>query len=171
MQVRKTTVPKQSLLHKYMPANYIDAFSCEFKTEKQLTPDEIMISFWTVMPPWVEVLFKLRNILVKPFGLETGQDEKNEMLRECITKGTSKGMISLAGKSPEETVLLLSDKHLNAYVSVYLEEPDKDRKNVTVTTLVRFHYWLGYVYFYTICPFHHLVVRSVLKSTIKRLIS
>jgi len=171
MKVRKTDIPEGSILKECLPANYTDAFSCKFRTGRQLTPDEIMLSFWTVMPKWVGILFKLRNILVKPFGLETNHDQKNEMLRECIVKGTSNGFISLAGKSPDETVLLLSDKHLDAYISVYLEDLGANTKNVTLTTLVRFHYWLGYVYFYTICPFHFIVVRSILKSTIKRLIN
>ncbi len=170
MKVKKTNIPSGSALDKYQPANYTDAFEYEFVSDKPLTPDDIQIAFWTVMPEWVNKLFKLRNTLVKPFGLKTDNQRRDAILKDCIVTGSSYEMISIPDKSEEETILKLSDKHLDAYISVYLEDMGTDRKRVTATTLVHFHNTLGYAYFYAICPFHHLIVRSMLKSTIDRMI-
>ncbi len=124
-----------------------------------------MVSFWTAMPKWVDNLFKLRNLLVKPLGLKTEEESKFADLERCIRTGGEAGMVSVPGKSHDETILKLTDKHLTAYISVYIE----GRRNVYATTLVSFHKKIGYMYFYTIYPFHHIVVRRLLKSTMERL--
>ena len=86
MKVKNSTIPADSLINKYLPANYSDAFECEITTEKEITADDILISLWTDMPDWVNKLFKLRNLLVKPFGLQAGEKEKPDIER-CIRTG------------------------------------------------------------------------------------
>lgn len=170
MKVKKTGIPPGSMLHKYLPVNYFDAFRCEFETDKEITPDDLIIAFWTIKPKWLEYLFKVRNLMVRPFGLVNDTDAREEKLIRCIKEGEDSGFTSIAGKSDNETILLLSDKHLDAYLSIYLEDMGGNKKKATITTLVRFHYWLGYAYFYAICPFHHVVVRGMMKAVVKQLI-
>lgn len=166
MKVRNSTIPADSLVNKYLPANYSDAFECEITTEKEITADDIMIAFWTDMPDWINKLFKLRNLLVKPFGLQGG-DGKMQDIKECIRSGGSYNFGSITDKSPRETVMRLEDKHLCAYLSVHIENTGENRWKISVITVVHFHYWLGYAYFYTICPFHYLVVRGMLKHVLR----
>lgn len=168
MKSRKTQVPKDSLLQQYLPVDYTDAFACNVETEKILSADEIMIDFWTIVPGWVSALFKLRNILVRPFGLERGEKGANlfDEIKKMIQSGSgSSGMISVAGKTENETAVLLSDKHLDAYMSVYV-----DKQTVTASTSVHYHNNLGRIYFFFIKPFHAVVVKAMLKGTLKRMV-
>ncbi len=172
MKCRKMEIPLFSLVQKYLPVNYTDAFSCNLIGDKVvLSADEIMIDFWTVMPRWVNSLFKLRNLLVRPFGLATENREKhNQELKEVIRSGKGcSGLISVLDKTEDEIVVLLSDKHLDAYMSVLVKK-NEDTQTVFVITLVRYHNRLGKIYFSLISPFHIAVVKAMLKSTLKRMI-
>jgi hypothetical protein len=167
MKSYKTEIPANSLLKQYFPVDYADAFACDVETEKTLQADEIMIDLWTVMPRWLNALFKLRNILVRPFGLATGRNEDHAVnLNTMIRNGSGNaGIMSVAGKTENETAILLSDKHLDAYMSVFI-----DQQTVTATTLVCYHNILGRVYFFFIRPFHAIVVKAMLKGTLKRMV-
>ena len=168
MKCRKTNIPADSLIRQALPADYTDAFGCEIPGEIAFSPDDLQVSFWTVMPAWVNALFKLRNLLVKPFGLK-GSSHSFELLAEAIRTGKSEGMITIPFKSDHETVIKLNDKHLDAHLSVYLKKAE-EKTDVIVTTVVHYHNHLGKVYFFFIKPFHAIVVKSTLKSTLKRLV-
>jgi hypothetical protein len=131
-----------------------------------ITADDIQVAFWTVKPKWLKNLYCIRNTLVKPFGLKGDENKNAEEIERCIREGTSSGLMSVSDKSENETVLYLSDKHLSAHLSVYIEN-EGNEQIVNAITLVQFHNWLGYTYFYVICPFHHIVVRKMLKHAIK----
>jgi len=170
MKCRKTDIPADSLVRQVLPAGYTDAFSCEVPGEMTYSVDDLQVSFWTVMPGWVNALFKLRNVLVKPFGLKGGEGDSTfqKMMEQTIRTGGSNGMTSVPFKNDRETVLKLSDKHLDAYASVYVRK-DTPKPEVTVITVVHYHNRLGKVYFFFIKPFHKIIVKSTLKSTLKRL--
>jgi len=168
MKIKKAEIPADSLTNNYLPANYTDVFSCEFNTEKKITPDDIQATFWTTRPKWVERLFKIRNSIVKIVGLK-GDDPDPEIMKKCIHDNEDYGLLSVMGKSENETVIRLSDKHLDAYMSVYLEDVGCNKQLVSVITVVDIHNWLGYIYFYSICPFHKIVVKSMLKQAIKEM--
>jgi len=149
--------------------DYCDMFSCTADSSDRLTADNIQVDFWTVMPGWVSGLMKLRNALVRPFGLKTEKGYSSaEEFEKNIRNGNNSGMFKVVGKTDKETVLLLGDSHLDAYVSVYVED-NNERQTVYATTLVVFHNALGRVYFSVICPFHKIIVKSMLLRTVKRL--
>jgi hypothetical protein len=172
MKSHKTYIPVDSLIRQYLPVDYTDAFACEVTGAKELSADEIMISFWTVMPGWVNALLNLRNLLVRPFGLNTGEDRgRIEGVKAMIRAGNwNNGLMSVAAKSGNETVILLSDKHLDAYMSVFISTKDK-LQEVKVITLVRYHNSLGRIYFFFIRPFHKIIIKSMLRSTLERMSS
>lgn len=163
MKSFKTSIPKDSLARKFIPANYSDAFACEVIHTENLSADDILIEFWTVMPGWVNTLFKLRNTLVRPFGLRTdNQENRSEDFKSMIRNGGALGVASVVAKSENETVLLLSDQHLDAYMSVYLSRK-ADIQTITAITVVHYHNTLGKLYFFFIRPFHKIIVKSMLK--------
>jgi len=170
MKVYKGKIPSGSLVNNYLPVNYSDVYVCPVSDLGEITSDDIQVTFWTVMPNWLESLYKIRNLMVKPFGLKGGDSRNPAEFEKCIRSGGEYNFVSVPAKSENETVLRLADKHLIAYLSVYIESTD-GVKNVYTTTLVNFNNKLGYIYFYTIYPFHHLVVKKMLKSTISRLIN
>ncbi|MDU1890864.1 MAG: DUF2867 domain-containing protein [Dysgonomonas sp.] len=168
MKVVKSEIPENSLILNYLPANYTDVYKCTITDNKGISADDIQVVFWTRQPKWLKALFNIRNSIVRFFGLKTDRADPSEFER-CIRAGSNYHFTSIPAKSANETIIYLQDKHLSAYLSVYIEDIGTNNKTVYATTLVHFHYWLGYAYFYTIYPFHHLVVKKMLKQTLMHL--
>lgn len=161
MKIHKTAVPPRSLLAAYLPGNYHDCFTYNMNCRRKVSPDDLMVAFWTTMPGWVNMLFKLRNALVKPFGLETDNGDAKQ-LEKALRSGKDYRMMSVVGKTDNETAISLDDKHLKAYLSVYVEA-----REIHLSTLVRYHNRLGFFYFNLIRPFHTLVVKSTFRRIMK----
>jgi hypothetical protein len=169
MKVKKSTIPSGSLTVNYLPVDYSDVYAYVTDTPKEIIPDDIMVNFWTDFPRWINTLFKLRDFLVKFFGLKGAESDNVKELEKCIRTGEAYDFVSVPAKSGNETVLLLSDKHLNAYVSVHIEIKE-ERKTISAITLVNFKNKLGRVYFFFIRPFHGLIVKSMLKRSVERVV-
>ena len=108
-------------------------------------------------PRWVETLISLRNALVAPFGLKTsGAGEK--AARGLI------GIFPVLSETPDRLVAGFNDSHLDFRVVVDVTASGQEGQQVTATTLVRTHNWLGRAYLAIIMPFHRLVVRSLLRQ-------
>lgn len=170
MKIKKGSISQKSLVNKYLPVDYSDVYVCTIRKGRSITPDDLQVTFWTDSPKWLDYLFKLRNWIVKPFGLQQGEGKNVQKFEECIRTGGELNFISVSDKSPKETILCLTDKHLTAYISVYIEDLEGDERDIYLATLVNFHNKLGYLYFYTIYPFHHFVVKKILERTIKKLL-
>lgn len=163
MKIRQVPIPAGSLAARYLPADYADAFECACSLPATVTPDDIQRSFWTTMPGWVAALMKLRNRLVRPFGLEGDNDKTKEEMTALVLNGVT-------DRSETETVTAKDDKHLKFYFSVRIvREPEHGRARVTVCTVVHMHNKLGKAYFSIIKPFHRAIVKSTLKHTLRRL--
>ncbi|NDV79748.1 DUF2867 domain-containing protein [Dysgonomonas sp. 511] len=161
VKVRKAGIPQESVAHNYLWANYRDTYMCEVARESDISPDDVMVAFWTDPPFWVRSLFRLRNSLVRVFGLKGDESLSRESLEQCIRTGEQQGFVSVSMKTADETIVLLRDKHLNAYLSVYMAAGGGS-KQVSATTMVQYKNRLGRVYFSLIKPFHRLVVKSLL---------
>ena len=167
MKVKKSTIPSGSLTGYYLPADYSDVYACVTDTEKAIIPDDIMVNFWTDFPRWITALFKLRDFLVKFVGLKGSDSGNMKEFENCIRTGGTYDFVSVPAKSANETVLLLSDKHLNAYLSVHVESRE-GQKTISAITLVNFNNRLGRFYFFIIRPFHGAVVKSMLKRAVNK---
>ncbi|MGJ4969016.1 DUF2867 domain-containing protein [Bradyrhizobium sp. HKCCYLRH1073] len=107
-------------------------------------------------PWWMAALLKLRNLLVRPFGLKTsGADPGNP--RPLI------GMFPVVDETPQRIVLGFDDKHLDFRVLVDVVS-HRATMQVTASTLVQTHNALGRVYLAVIKPFHRLVVKAMLRQ-------
>lgn len=165
MKIKKTKIPRESLVNTYLPADYTDTFVCESDKPFHATPDDLMIHFWTDFPAWANMLFRLRNFLVKFVGLKTDKNDP-KLFEEMIRTSGKLNFSSVPAKNEQETILLLEDKHLDAYISVYIDEK-KSPQHVYAITLVHFRNKLGTVYFFFIKPFHTIIVKNILKRTVK----
>lgn len=168
MKVKQIEIPKDSLVNTFLPTNYSDAFSCDFNTTKEITADDIQVAFWTNRPKWIERLFRIRNLIVKVVGLK-GDRPNAEIIEDSIRNNKKLGDFFVVCKSKNETVVKLSDKHLDAYMSIYMSDIQGEQRSVASITVVDIHNWLGYIYFYSICPFHKFVVKGMLKEVMKNL--
>ena len=165
MKVKKSTLPSGALIGNYLPADYCDVYIGEVDSEKEMIPDDIIVGFWTNFPLWINALFKLRNFLVKFVGLKDSEDGSIKELEKCIRTGETFGFVSVPAKNRNETVLLLTDTHLDAYLSFHIENKE-EYKTISLITLVHFKNKLGRVYFFIIRPFHCLIVKSLLKRLV-----
>ena len=134
-------------------AQFVDAFRVEVGA-KQLSAREACTRMLVHGPRWVDVLTRLRNILVKPLGLKTsgeGAPAPHGMI----------GLFPVLSETPERLIAGFDDYHLDFRVVVDVAGGPADRQ-VTLTTIVRTNNLLGRAYLALIVPFHKLVARSMM---------
>jgi Protein of unknown function (DUF2867) len=107
-------------------------------------------------PRWAHALLVLRNILVAPFGLKTSGAGK-AVPRDMI------GIFPVVTETPERLVAGFNDSHLDFRIVVDVTNSGS-RQNVTATTLVKTHNWLGRTYLRIILPFHRLILRAMMRQ-------
>ena len=104
---------------------------------------------------------------IRMIGLKGVEKDRLEEFKRCIREGEPFSIMSVPAKSSNEFVLLLSDKHLDAYISIHVKD-EGDHKTVSVISLVKYKNLLGRIYFMIIRPFHPFIVRSVLEQSINK---
>ncbi|WP_165040674.1 DUF2867 domain-containing protein [Dysgonomonas sp. ZJ709] len=171
MKVSRTSIVADDLIFKYLPSSYKESFYCEVPHCDNLTADDLQVDFWTDLPKWIGLLFRLRNWLVKPFGLKHSESEVDvkAKLIECIRSDESFDMMSIPCKSEDETIFCLTDTHLTMYFSIRRIENEDNFSTIKYSTVVQFHNKLGFLYFYTILPFHYIIILYKIKRQMKKL--
>lgn len=172
--ITKVALPKNSILNTgSVHYDYTDSFQGEFKDPFQnIGTTEIGKSFFKSGPKWIATLFALRNRLVRLFGLKTGAnvDDSEKMLSDAaFEEGEQIGLFKVFRKTANEIIVGEDDKHLNFRVSLFIEAQDKTSKKLTVSTTVKFHNWLGRLYFLPVKPFHKIIVPTMLRGMIKNI--
>ena len=145
-------MPTNSLIEKYLPADYSDSFSKEVMTKESITPDAFFNMAFTQFPVWIDWLLKLRNKIVKPLGLDT----------------QSRFSDSVCESNTNEIIWGMPDKHLNFHVSMWCGEHRDGKQELRITTVVKYNNWFGRLYFFVIRPFHRIIIKSILNRIEKR---
>jgi Protein of unknown function (DUF2867) len=73
------------------------------------------------------------------------------------------GIFPVISETPDRLIAGFNDKHLDFRVVVDVAAPGNCRE-VTATTLVKTHNWLGRTYLAIILPFHRLIVPAMLRQ-------
>lgn len=139
---------KQKLVSKNLPVDYQDCFSKE--VADHISVDDVFNRMFCHFPVWVKTMLRLRDALVRPFGLKTGTSFADRIIE----------------RNDEEIVVASADKHLSFWVSVYCGAPccsATKRRVAEVTTLVKYHNLLGRIYFIGILLFHRLIVSALFR--------
>jgi hypothetical protein len=154
MKVREITpaVDADTLLS---GAQFADAFSIEI-SDRDLDARRAAERMMARQPRWAEVLVSLRNLLVAPLGLKTSGASPG-VPRDMI------GIFPVVSETPDRLIAGFNDSHLDFRVVVDVTAPGSDRQ-VTLTTLVKTHNWLGRTYLAIIMPFHRLIVPALLRQ-------
>jgi hypothetical protein len=141
----------------YSDMDRVDYFD-SYMTVKNM-PDSVSEITRKVLkaPGWVNALGKLRDLLVKPFGLKTENDIKIEQAED-----REFDFAPVLYRSEQEIVMGMNDKHLYFRMSVMKVARQNDSQ-VYLTTVVRFNNLGGRIYFTLIRLFHGLIVRTMLK--------
>jgi Protein of unknown function (DUF2867) len=179
MQIEKVPFPRNSMIRDSFPViDYSDCFRSKFITDFDIRLEHCIQSFLFNTPKWSVALMKLRNLLVKPFGLKTGtdQDKKNIPVMINLAKGDKIAFFEVIACFDDEVLLYITDKHMDACLSVMLKKPDhgtylhnaKNEYQVFVTTAVKFKNTFGHIYFFFIKPFHTLLMRNMIYRFIQK---
>ncbi len=136
-------------------AQFADAFRVEV-VDPALDARHAAERMMARQPWWAEALVKLRNILVTPFGLKTSGANPTAP-REMI------GIFPILSETPDRLIAGFNDHHLDFRVVVDIATSGTAR-NVTLTTLVLTHNWLGRTYLAIIMPFHRLIAPALLRQ-------
>ncbi|MBB6254289.1 DUF2867 domain-containing protein [Nitrospirillum iridis] len=137
-------------------AQFADAFRLALPPSAGMDAPTAARRMMATSPAWVSGLVALRNALVAPLGLKAPQpadDDDDDADRI--------GIFPVISSGPDRVVLGMADKHLDFRAVVDVRQ-DSASWQVTATTVVRTHNWLGRFYLAVIMPFHRLVVRAML---------
>ena len=145
--------------------DYSDTFKGIISSDKNLKLEIIVQHFFTFSPVWIKFLFRLRDFLVRPFGLKTAKDDETESMEKGInlSKGSTLGLFEVIDGTDDEVLFYYSDSHLVAWFFILVIR-QINYSEVEFTTLVHYNNLLGRIYFFFIKPFHKLIVKSQLKN-------
>ncbi len=174
MKIIKTELPETSVLSKEMKFyDYADSFQGNVNASGNITTAEIAKAFFSSSPQWAKKMFALRNMIVKIFGLKTGVNhEKMQVSDDFIPEvGEQFGIFRIFDRTSNEIILGEDDKHLDFRVSLLCDKLQNETEvnSLTISTTVKYHNWLGVLYFLPVRPFHRLIVPVMLKKMIKKL--
>jgi hypothetical protein len=130
-----------------------------------------MLSYY---PWWVVSLYRIREIIVVLLGLV--RHERPEALPSIQPEDLSfepgeNASFFMVRDAKEDRYWVSEtpeDKHLRAFLGVVAEKLYRDHSRYHVFTCVQYLHWTGPVYFNLIRPFHHMVVKSMMKAGMKK---
>ena len=164
-QITLCDVPTNSQLSTVLKdAYFYDAhqFSTRFSNKSAL---EIWLAHANATPAWINALMTTRNKVASLLGLkDLGKlaDKINEKSADTYQVGDRVGIFTLLFLSDNEVILADSDKHLDVKLSVYKAGNHSD--DVTISTVVHVHNFLGKAYMLFVEPMHKLIVPATIKK-------
>ncbi len=158
MSVEATRLPSGSQLSVFRrQKDFLDCYKSN-NVPESLGLYDATIAAMTEGPVWARYLLKLRNKVVGPFGLKTGDVLAPEIDRAGHMKpGDKMGVFRVYSQTENEIIMGEDDKHLDFRVSVY-----REGANLYMATWVHPHNVWGWGYLALILPFHKIIVRNSL---------
>jgi hypothetical protein len=142
--------------HLFDTIDFSDTFSTSNHSN---TIEEIAKLIFDTSPKWISNLFRIRNWIVKFFGLKTSVPADYHTKFEL---GGYVKFFKIYYIAENEVILGADDKHLNFRVLIYNTHAEK--YNIKVTTLVKFNNSFGKFYMTLVKPFHRLVVMKMVSQ-------
>lgn len=118
--------------------------------------DTVIAAFLGAMPRWADGLMRLRDTLVRPFGLKTAQPWSANLPQPPYRVGQTLGIFRILQLIEHEVIMGEDDRHLDFRVSLLV-----DGNDLYMSTLVRPHNLAGQLYLRLVLPFHHLIVGAM----------
>lgn len=153
--------PDGALMQYYREGDFLDT-QCVPLPHPVPDADELTLAIFFSMPGWARALLTLRNRLVAPLGLKTGEASAlRAPTRQEISTATYTGLFAVHSATPDEVVLGTDDRHLDFRVSI-LKSEATDR--VALTTWAHPHNLGGRIYLSAVYPLHRLMVARCLAN-------
>jgi hypothetical protein len=162
-RVERVAVPKRALdLSQFDRIDHSDAY--RVRVPAGIDVATAARAFLTAPPRWVVALVRLRDRMVTPLRLKAVGWRAPDPSTFSLFAGARGGLFPVIGVEPESVILGEDDRHLDFRIRL-----DIAGEFLTVSTVVRFHGWLGKLYFRPIQPVHDLIFRATLEQTRRRL--
>jgi Protein of unknown function (DUF2867) len=137
MSIRIDTLPRASSLWSlHQPGDFLDCYS----VASTLSPREAATRGLT-LPGWAAALLNLRNTLVRPLGLKTGEPDAP--------------VFPTCHETEDEIILGTDDRHLNFRIGLI-----RQNGRLFMSTWVHPHNRWGRAYLRLVMPFHILISRG-----------
>lgn len=165
---RETRAPDPSAIAAYLPGAYFhDAWTITVD-EPGLPALGQFLRALSATPAWIDRLMSIRNRVVAALGLkDLGTLAQFDPAKPAAAylPGERVGIFTLIANGADEALLGDRDKHLDVVLSVHKAAgPQDGQAQVTVTTVVHVHNWLGRLYMLPVTPMHRIIAPSVLKA-------
>jgi hypothetical protein len=148
-------------------ADYVDCYS----TISNKSLRAMVASCLSFMPGWARALYWLRAGLVRLLGMRQEKIPFDTPVREedvSLTPGDRVEFFTVAMARDESYwVGGATEKHLSGNIGIVAEALQDGRKRFHLLTVVKYRHWTGPVYFNIIRPFHHFIVKAMLKDAVK----
>jgi len=141
-RARGVALPESALLALALPrVDWCDAYAVSFPAAPPGQPRQWADAIFGSAPPWMSVLFGIREVLVRLVGIEPGGSH----------------VFDTVAATDDEVLLGTDHKHLSFRASVLLEP-----SRVVLSTVVQVHNRRGRVYSAVVRLLHPIVVRTSL---------
>ncbi len=165
-RITSSEIPKGSEIGKHLAGAHLsDAFAVTIGGS-QRSALEIYIDIAAQTPGWINLLMAFRNRAVAMFGLKSLGNLGNvdaERQPGSYRVGDRVGIFSILFLSEREVILLESDKHLEAKVSLCKTMNAQGNTVAVMSTVIRNFNLLGHAYMLFVWPVHTLMVPSLLR--------
>jgi hypothetical protein len=152
----KEIPPKSIILDGVGDYDYADSYMINQSTNQSV--DKIATEIFR-MSGADAVLMKIRDCIVRPFGLKVSGNEAR--MRDYYPAGSKLMIFTVSARNENEIVMEEDDRHLKFRTSVFI---DREESKIYLTTVVKFNNWAGRLYFMTVKPVHRMLVKSQLKK-------
>jgi uncharacterized protein DUF2867 len=175
-EVRNVPVPPQSLALTALPRiDFADAYAATLPDGCDPSLDEVARIALTAFPWWIGGLMRLRDLVVRTFGLKTANDaarseprrERGEAGRERMEPGDFAGFFRLLDRTDTQLLFGENDAHLDFRVAMSFAGGDE--RSVVLVTTVHIKNRLGRAYFSVVRHGHRIVVPAMLREARRRM--
>lgn len=149
-------------------ADYSECFFVLFDEVAKLDFNTILKILIFRQNLWMDALFWIRNIMVKPFGLQGDSISKYRSENLVIKKDERFAFFKITEIEDNELLLEGTDKHLVAWISLRREKVNSGQ-TLFISTWVKYYNLPGRIYFFIIRPFHVLIIKSKIRIIMNHL--
>ncbi len=129
-----------------------------------------LASSLSYMPGWMRFLYRVRKRFVALLGIDQDGIPETEGIRPqdvSFTPGEAASFFTVVAAQEERFWLALAqDDIITGYLAVVVEEHERCHRRFHFMTGAVWQGWKGRVYYNAILPFHHLVVRCMLRNAL-----
>ncbi|MFS4582598.1 DUF2867 domain-containing protein [Phaeobacter sp. C3_T13_0] len=142
-RVSKIRLPDSARLWQMVsPGDFVDGYA----VESPLSPRDAA-DIGLSLPGWAAALLRLRNMIVRPFGLKTE-----------ISDSGKGAIFPVTFEDTRELILGADDNHLDFRITVLRHEG-----RIHMATWVHRHNLIGRIYLVLVMPFHILIMRDSMR--------